>query len=92
LILAYWGLSENTKPVVFVVQRLPKLLRKVPAALSVRPFADLLCFAVPTQTALKVNAFGGRAERVYAADWLTFNACQKLLLIEHNHKLVGTHF
>lgn len=53
---------------------------------------DLLCFAVPTQTARKVNAFGGRAERVYAADWLTFNACRKLLPIEHNHRLVGTHF
>ena len=53
---------------------------------------DLLCFAVPTQTALEVNAFGGRAERVFAADWLTFHACQKLLPIEHNHRLVGTHF
>ena len=53
---------------------------------------DLLCFAVPLATARAVNAFGGDATTVYAADWLTFDACQKLLPVKHNRQLVGTHF
>jgi glycosyltransferase involved in cell wall biosynthesis len=53
---------------------------------------DLLCFAIPLAVAREVNAFGGAMSRVYAADWLTFNACRKLIPIEHNRKIVGTHF
>jgi hypothetical protein len=29
---------------------------------------------------------------VYAADWLVFDACRQLLPVEHNRRLVGTHF
>lgn len=53
---------------------------------------DLLCYALPAETARRVNAFGGPAERVYAADWLAFDACRKLIPLEHNRHLVGTHF
>ena len=53
---------------------------------------DLLCFAVPLATAKEVDAFGGTIAKVYAADWTTFAACQKILPIEHNHSVVGTHF
>jgi hypothetical protein len=53
---------------------------------------DLLCFAIPLATAREVDAFGGTAAKVYAADWITFAACQKLLPIEHYHGVVGTHF
>lgn len=53
---------------------------------------DLLCFAVPLPTAREVNAFGDEAQRIYAADWLTFDACQKRLPIEHNRGVVGAHF
>jgi hypothetical protein len=53
---------------------------------------DLLCFAVPTELARRVDAFGGASSRVYAADWLTFDACRKLAPVERNRRLVGTHF
>ena len=53
---------------------------------------DLLCFAVPLETARRVNAFGGKSSKIYAADWITFNACRQLLPIEHRHEVVGTHF
>lgn len=53
---------------------------------------DLLCYAVPRATALQVNAFGGDASTVYAADWLTFAACQSLLPVERSTAVVGTHF
>lgn len=53
---------------------------------------DLLCFAAPTELALRVNAFGGAASRVYAADWLAFDACRKIAPVVHNRRLVGTHF
>ena len=53
---------------------------------------DLLCFAVPTELARRVNAFGGNAARVYAADWLVFDACRRLAPVEHTRRLVGTHF
>jgi glycosyltransferase involved in cell wall biosynthesis len=53
---------------------------------------DLLCFAVPTTLARRVDAFGGKAAGVYAADWLVFDACRKLAPVEQNRRLVGTHF
>lgn len=53
---------------------------------------DLLCFAVPLATAQSVNAFGGEMSRIYAADWLVFDACRRELPLEHNRRLVGTHF
>lgn len=53
---------------------------------------DLLNFAIPLETARQVNAFGGKSSHIYAADWITFNACRKLLPIEHRHEVVGTHF
>ena len=53
---------------------------------------DLLCFAVPAELARRVDAFAGRSSRVYAADWLAFDACRKLAPVEHNRRLVGTHF
>ena len=53
---------------------------------------DLLCFAVPLETAREINAFGDAMSRVYAADWLVFDACRKLLPVRHNRRVVGTHF
>ncbi len=53
---------------------------------------DLLCFAVPLTIARRVNAFGGESSRVYAADWSTFDNCRRLLPIEYNRQIVGTHF
>lgn len=62
-----------------------------PRALA-RSRIDLLCFAVPVETARRVDAFGGAMKGVYAADWLVFDACRKLLPIEHNRRVVGAHF
>ena len=53
---------------------------------------DLLCFAVPLQTARDVDAFGEAMQRVYAADWLVFDACRKRLPVVERRGVVGTHF
>lgn len=53
---------------------------------------DLLNFAVPREAALAIDAFGGAATRVYAADWLVFDACRRGRPVEHNPVLVGAHF
>jgi len=53
---------------------------------------DLLCFSVPIQTARDVEAFGPDVEGIYAADGMLFEACARLLPIEHQHRAVGIHF
>lgn len=64
---------------------------RYPRALR-RSRIDLLNFAVPRDVALTGDAFGPAMERVYAADWLVFEACSKVLPVEHRRELVGTHF
>lgn len=53
---------------------------------------DLLCFALPTQTARELDAFGPAMERLYAADGRVFDAAARLLPIQHQRRIVGTHF
>jgi hypothetical protein len=53
---------------------------------------DLLNYAVPLAVARQVDAFGGASSRVYAADWIVFDACRRLCPVEHNPVLVGAHF
>lgn len=57
-----------------------------------RSKVDLLCFSMPTRTAKQINAFGGTASNVYAADWIAFDAAHKKLPILHQQKTVGVHF
>ena len=64
---------------------------RYPRALA-RSRIDLLNFAVPLETACEVKAFGPAMETVYAADWLTFDACRRLRPVEWNRQRVGTHF
>lgn len=64
---------------------------RYPRALS-RSRIDLLNFAVPLTAARAVDAFGGDMEKVYAADWLTFDACRKRCPVEWSHVLAGVHF
>lgn len=53
---------------------------------------DLLCYALPTEIARELEAFGPEVERLYAADGKLFEAAARVLSIEHERRLVGTHF
>ncbi len=65
---------------------------RYPRALR-RSGIDLLCFAVPLETARAVDAFGGASAKEYAADWTVFAACRDRLPVEHNRgAVVGVHF
>lgn len=53
---------------------------------------DLLCYAIPCETARRVEAFGSAMERIYAADGKVFEACARELEIEHTREAAGHHF
>ena len=53
---------------------------------------DLLCYALPTRTARELKAFGAQTQHLYAADGKLFDAATRLLPIEHQRRVVGTHF